>query len=95
MLEELQITRDSVQVENRYKTCLKRKKNAVEHNARSGNSRTEVPFEEELSKIAANDNSIEPEGFVQRQKNKDYERLPKKGTSAKAIKQSGVHEKPT
>lgn len=33
----------------------------MEHNAKSGNAREEVPFEEELSKVAANDDSIEPE----------------------------------
>lgn len=50
-----------VQVENRYKTILKRKKEAVENNSHTGESREEVPFEAELSKIAALDDSIQPE----------------------------------
>lgn len=40
--------RTSVQVENRYKTVLRRKKSAVENNSGSGNSRQVVLFEEEL-----------------------------------------------
>ncbi|XP_077280547.1 uncharacterized protein LOC143907580 [Temnothorax americanus] len=53
--------RTSIQVENRYKTVLRRKKSAVENNSGSGNSRQDVPFEEELHKIASTDDSIEPE----------------------------------
>lgn len=53
--------RTSVQVENRYKTILRRKKSAVENNSASGSSRQDVPFEEELHKIASTDDSIEPE----------------------------------
>ncbi|KYN14652.1 hypothetical protein ALC57_13138 [Trachymyrmex cornetzi] len=33
-----------VQIENRFKTLLKRKKDAIEHNKRSGNERTDVPY---------------------------------------------------
>lgn len=51
----------SVQVENRFKTLLKRKKDAIQHNKRSGNDRTDVPYEEQLEKIAALDDSIQPE----------------------------------
>lgn len=53
--------RTSVQVENRYKTILRRKKSAVENNSQSGSSRQDVPFEEEMHKIASTDDSIEPE----------------------------------
>lgn len=53
--------RTSIQVENRYKTVLRRKKSAVENNSASGSSRQEVPFEKELQKIASTDDSIEPE----------------------------------
>ncbi|XP_011702913.1 PREDICTED: uncharacterized protein LOC105458971 isoform X2 [Wasmannia auropunctata] len=52
--------RTSVQVENRYKTILRRKKSAVENNSQSGSSRQDVPFEEEMHKIASTDDSIEP-----------------------------------
>ncbi|CAH1115763.1 unnamed protein product [Psylliodes chrysocephalus] len=38
---------------------LKRKKEAVEHNSRSGSSRMDVPFEDELNKIASFDDSIQ------------------------------------
>lgn len=61
MLKVLNISKTALQIENRYKTVLKRKKKAVENNSRSGSSREEVPFEEELRKIAHSDDSIEPE----------------------------------
>lgn len=57
----LNILKTPLQVENRYKTVLKRKKKAVENNRKSGSSREEVPFEEELREIGQADDSIEPE----------------------------------
>lgn len=51
----------NVQVENRFKTLLKRKKDAIQHNKRSGNDGTDVPYEEQLEKIAALDGSIKLE----------------------------------
>lgn len=50
-----------VQVENRYKTVMKRKKAAVVNNNRTGASRVSVPYETEVNRIAALDDSIEPE----------------------------------
>ncbi|XP_077269098.1 uncharacterized protein LOC143901035 [Temnothorax americanus] len=61
MMKMLNISKTSLQIENRFKTVLKRKKKAVENNCKSGSSREEVPFEEELRKIAHSDDSIEPE----------------------------------
>ncbi|KYQ46782.1 hypothetical protein ALC60_14207 [Trachymyrmex zeteki] len=61
MMKMLNISKTSLQIENRYKTVLKRKKKAVENNCKSGSSREKVPFEEELRKIAHSDDSIEPE----------------------------------
>ncbi|XP_011858505.1 PREDICTED: uncharacterized protein LOC105556053 [Vollenhovia emeryi] len=61
MTEMLNISKTPIQIENRYKTILKRKKKAVENNSKSGSSREEVPFEEQLKKIARSDDSIEPE----------------------------------
>ncbi|XP_024873272.1 uncharacterized protein LOC112455506 [Temnothorax curvispinosus] len=58
--ENLNISKTPLQVENRYKTVLKQKK-AVENNRKSGSSREEVPFEEELREISQADDSIEPE----------------------------------
>ncbi|CAG9820709.1 unnamed protein product [Phaedon cochleariae] len=59
--EKFKIQRTPTQVENRYKTVLKRKKCAIENNKRSGSTRMDVPLESELSKINAMDDSIEPE----------------------------------
>lgn len=50
-----------MQIENRCKTVLKRKKKAVENNHKLDSLREEVPFEEELRQIAQIDDSIEPE----------------------------------
>ncbi|XP_036141612.1 uncharacterized protein LOC105839029 [Monomorium pharaonis] len=61
MMKMLNIFKTPLQIENRYKTVLKRKKKAVENNSRSGSSREEIPFEKELHKIARADDSIEPE----------------------------------
>ncbi|CAH1102949.1 unnamed protein product [Psylliodes chrysocephalus] len=57
----IKINRTALQVENRYKTVLKRKKAAVENNIRTGSLRQIVPYEFELNKIGALDDSIEPE----------------------------------
>ncbi|XP_024876578.1 uncharacterized protein LOC112468781 [Temnothorax curvispinosus] len=51
----------SIQVENRFKTLLKRKKDAIQHNKRSGNDRVDVPYEDQLEKIASLDDSIKQE----------------------------------
>ena len=59
--ENLNISKTPIQIENRYKTVLKRKKKAVENNKKSGSSLQEVPFEEELREISQVDDSIEPE----------------------------------
>lgn len=59
--KSLNISKTPLQIENRYKTVLKRKKKAVENNRKSGSSREEVPFEEELSEISKADDSIKPE----------------------------------
>lgn len=59
--DNLNISKTPLQIENRYKTVLKRKKKAVENNRKSGSSREEVPFEEELREIGKADDSIEPE----------------------------------
>ncbi|XP_018393358.1 PREDICTED: uncharacterized protein LOC108772335 [Cyphomyrmex costatus] len=59
--KDCNVSKTSLQVENRYKTVLKRKKKAVENNHKSGNSREKVPFEEELREISQADDSIEPE----------------------------------
>lgn len=61
MAEMLNVSKTPTQIENRYKTVLKRKKKAIENNSKSGSSREEVPFEEQLSKIAHSDDSIQPE----------------------------------
>ncbi|XP_011859950.1 PREDICTED: uncharacterized protein LOC105557346 [Vollenhovia emeryi] len=61
MTKMLNISKTALQIENRYKTVLKRKKKAVENNSKSGSSREEIPFENELRKIARADDSIEPE----------------------------------
>lgn len=42
---------------------LKRKKKAVENNRKSGCSREEVPFEEDLNEIGLADDSVKPEIF--------------------------------
>lgn len=57
----LNISKTPLQIENRYKTVLRRKKKAVEINSKSGSSREEIPFEKELSKIARANDSIESE----------------------------------
>jgi len=57
--ENLNISK--TQVENRYKTVLKRKTKVMENNRTLGSSREEVLFEEELREICQADDSIEPE----------------------------------
>lgn len=54
-------TKTGLQCENRYKTVMKRKKAAIDNNSQSGAVRMDVPYEQEIAKIAALDDSIEPE----------------------------------
>lgn len=58
--ETLGVVRNEVQCCTRYKTVMKRKKTAVAHNSKSGNSPTPVPFEDEVEKIRWLDDSLEP-----------------------------------
>lgn len=48
-------------METDIKRLLKKKKNPVDNNSKSGSSRMDVEYEEELKKISAIDDSIEPE----------------------------------
>lgn len=59
--EELDITRSWSQCQNRYKIIMRRKRDAINNNNSTGQSRITVPYEEELSDIAAKDDSILPE----------------------------------
>lgn len=58
---ELNITRTWLQCQNRYKTIMRRKRDAVNNNNMTGRSRMTVPYETELSDITARDDSILPE----------------------------------
>lgn len=49
------------ELEKRVKNIIDEKKGAVERNRKSGGTRTVVEYEEEIDKIAAVDDSIEPE----------------------------------
>lgn len=44
------INKTTDQYQNRYKTLIRRKKNQVDHNKISGNSRMSIPFEDSLKK---------------------------------------------
>lgn len=61
ILETLNIEKTDKQCENRFKTILKRKLKTVKENSESGGTRTKIEFEDELNKIKAKDDSIEPE----------------------------------
>lgn len=58
---EINIIRTATQCENQYKTILKRKNQTTKNNQQSGAKRVKVEFEEELNKIKAIDDSLEPE----------------------------------
>lgn len=55
------ITRTGEQCCSRFKTVIRRKTSATTNNKKSGNSPSDVPYDEELAKIAAQDDSLEPE----------------------------------
>ncbi|KAH6933177.1 hypothetical protein HPB50_012785 [Hyalomma asiaticum] len=55
------ITRTEEQYCSRFKTVIRRKTSATTHNKKWGNSPSDVPYIEELAKIAALDDSVEPE----------------------------------
>ncbi|KAH7966784.1 hypothetical protein HPB49_019538 [Dermacentor silvarum] len=54
------ITRIGEQCCSRFKTVISRKGSATVHNKKSGHSASEVPYHEELAKIAALYDSVEP-----------------------------------
>lgn len=59
--EQFNNTRTATQCETRFKTIKKRKTEVRTYNKTSGNTRKNVPFEDEFEQIAALDDSIEPE----------------------------------
>ncbi|KAH7969989.1 hypothetical protein HPB52_023652 [Rhipicephalus sanguineus] len=77
---ETGIERTPLQCENRLKTVKKRYSNARKHSRQSGVIPVEVPYAEEMSKLAAVDYSVFPE--VMRAKSapplakRTYKRLP-------------------
>lgn len=59
--ETFNVTRTGQQCSSRYKTIIKRKTKAKCHNNTSGNSPTDIPFENKIEKIKAQDDSLEPD----------------------------------
>jgi len=57
----LGVSKTFLQCENRYKTIMKQKKEAINNNKSTGRSKMTVPYENELSRIVRFDDSIEPE----------------------------------
>lgn len=57
----LSIKKTYIQCENRYKTILRRKRVSDKNNSTSGAKRIKVNFENEIKRIVAKDDSIEPE----------------------------------
>lgn len=57
----LGIQKTHIQCENRYKTILRRKRISDKNNSTSGSKRAKVSFENEIKRIAAKDDSVEPE----------------------------------
>lgn len=79
------------QVENCFKTLLKRKKDAIEHNKRSSNEREDVPYEQQLEKIASLNNSIKPKILMSINntkilKNENESSIFQSASSSKAMK---------
>lgn len=71
-----------LQVSKRYQALIQRKKDAVNKNKTSGAVRTRIEYQEELDRIAAKDDSVEPEvlrgvDFVQ------YKEVNKENVNAK------------
>ena len=61
MQAELKIKKSFEQLANRFKTVSRKAKNQIDHNNKSGNTRVDVDFEEEIRKISTKDDSLEPE----------------------------------
>lgn len=59
--KNLNLKKTAIQCENRYKTVMKRKTNAVTKRHRTGESPETIPFHDGIEKINAIDDSIEPE----------------------------------
>ncbi|KAH7973591.1 hypothetical protein HPB49_002958 [Dermacentor silvarum] len=57
----MDITRTAVQCCSRFKTVIRLKTSAAVDNKKLGNSTSDVPYDEELAKIAALDDSVELE----------------------------------
>ncbi|XP_042146359.1 uncharacterized protein LOC121835882 [Ixodes scapularis] len=61
MRELLGTTRTGTQCETRFKTLMRKKKNQVVNNRKSGSTRCAVQYEQEFAAIASFDDSVEPE----------------------------------
>ncbi|KAH9378297.1 hypothetical protein HPB48_021779 [Haemaphysalis longicornis] len=59
--ETFNVTRTGQQCSSRYKTVIRRKTKAKCHNNTYGMAPTDIPFEDEIEKIKAQDDSLEPE----------------------------------
>lgn len=59
--EQLGLLRTAVQCESRFKTIMKRKTATTTKNHTSGETRVDVPYEDEIGKIKAQDDSLEPD----------------------------------
>ncbi|CAG9822239.1 unnamed protein product [Phaedon cochleariae] len=88
----LNITKTPTQCENRYKTILKRKKKAVDNNNQTGRNRVPVEYEAELAKIAALDDSIEPEVLRDSRNVKTAEKPGNDQKSLKRKREKSVQE---
>lgn len=99
--QKLKCNKTAVQAENRYKTILKRKKNAVDNNRKSGAERMEIPYEKELNKIACIDDSVEPEvmgtasgiTIIKKCKDVDGHAIPSTSTVTQKQKVETIQEK--
>lgn len=77
-----------VQIENRYKTVIKSKKNSMKNNRTSGSSRITVEYSTELENISRMDDSLEPEfviGVGESQKNKSPTKIEPKRPEKRSI----------
>ncbi|KYQ52285.1 hypothetical protein ALC60_08602 [Trachymyrmex zeteki] len=59
--KNLTLQKTPIQCENRFKTIIRRKRICEKSNSTSGSKRVKVNFENEIKKIAAKDDSVEPE----------------------------------
>lgn len=74
MERKLKIKKSHDECAKEYAKLLKKHKEGLDHNKKSGNNKVDVPYSEEFHELTFNDDSIEPEFVISAKKCKYFQK---------------------